>query len=137
MSGRAAAALQGVKGELRLTASLGELDDGTLKTTHESVSEALALLTQFLHTHVPVVSNPQELAERLADLGRLTRYVSEAANCFAGHPAARPRTVGAYTVLTQADIEKAALEGGFFIAPAERGKAVSASDVNGSLESPG
>ena len=61
-------------GEWVQTANLGTWHkSGGLDLNHAGVTEIPALLQQFLDAHIPTVSSPRELAERMARLARLIR----------------------------------------------------------------
>ena len=66
-----------VNGELRLEASIGEVNEAgnTISMHEDGISDVMRLLDQFISAQTETVSNPRELAERLAGLARLIRSV--------------------------------------------------------------
>ena len=62
-------------GEIRLTATVATVDNKKhkLQLNPQGFQEASQLFEQFLQAKVPQVSNPQELAKRLANLAQLIR----------------------------------------------------------------
>lgn len=65
-------------GELRLTASLPRPDkNGRIRWNADAASEVAQLLGQFITSDIPLKSTPQDLATRMAGMGRLIRGLIE------------------------------------------------------------
>ncbi len=63
-----------VEGELRLTGSLGRIDQKKkFQTDPEEIKQVEQILQQFLLTKVPQVTTPKDLAKRMAGLAQLIR----------------------------------------------------------------
>lgn len=63
-----------VEGELKLTGSLGRIDQKKkFKADSEGIKQVEQLLQQFLLTKVPQVTTPKDLAKRMAGLAQLIR----------------------------------------------------------------
>ena len=62
-------------GELRMTASLAEYKDGDLSADKDGISRAEELLSAFLSRSPESVSNPRDLAQRMARLTHMIRDV--------------------------------------------------------------
>lgn len=62
-----------VNGQLRLSATLGRLDDGTLKPMPNGEKAVAELLRAFVVQQVPIIGTAKELAERMAGITRIIR----------------------------------------------------------------